>query len=66
LQVLRPQPYAEIEQSIQMHTAWSKEQDEELKKLFGEGLKVITIDEKISAKRGGITARLEKLGLIEK
>ncbi len=45
---------------------WSEEQDEELKKLFNEGKKVIEIMKIFGRKRGGINARLEKLGLIEK
>jgi hypothetical protein len=45
---------------------WSKEQDEELKKLFTKGLKVSELMKSFGRKRGGITARLEKLGLVEK
>ena len=45
---------------------WSKEQDEELKKLFTSGLKVIELMKKFGRKRGGITARLEKLGLTDR
>jgi len=45
---------------------WSKEQDEELKKLFTEGQKIKNLMETFGRKRGGITARLEKLGLVEK
>jgi hypothetical protein len=64
---LRPQPYAEIRaKHPNAYKPWSKEQDEELKKLFGEGLKVIQLMKNFGRKRGGITARLEKLGLIEK
>ncbi|MFA6177822.1 MAG: PIF1 family DEAD/DEAH box helicase [Candidatus Paceibacterota bacterium] len=45
---------------------WSKEQDEELKKLFTSGAKIIDLMKSFGRKRGGITARLEKLGLVEK
>jgi ATP-dependent exoDNAse (exonuclease V) alpha subunit len=45
---------------------WSKEQDEDLKKLFNEGLKISELMKTFGRKRGGINARLEKLGLIEK
>jgi ATP-dependent exoDNAse (exonuclease V) alpha subunit len=45
---------------------WSKEQDEELKKLFTQGLKIKELMKIFGRKRGGITARLEKLGLVEK
>jgi len=45
---------------------WSKDQDEELKKLFTEGQKIKDLMETFGRKRGGITARLEKLGLVEK
>jgi hypothetical protein len=45
---------------------WTEEQDEELKKLFASGKKVIEIMKIFGRKRGGITARLEKLGLVEK
>jgi hypothetical protein len=45
---------------------WSKEQDEELGKLFKEGLKIKDLMKSFGRKRGGITARLEKLGLVEK
>ncbi len=42
---------------------WNKEQDEELGKLFISGLSIPDLMKKFGRKRGGITARLEKLGL---
>ncbi len=45
---------------------WSKEDDQQLTKLFTEGVKVPDLMEKFGRKRGAITARLQKLGLIEK
>jgi hypothetical protein len=60
-------PYAEIrEKHPNAYRPWSKEQDEELKKLFTEGQKIKDLMETFGRKRGGITARLEKLGLVEK
>lgn len=44
---------------------WTKDQDIELSKLFTEGKKVLELMKKFGRKRGGITARLKKLGLIE-
>ncbi len=44
---------------------WSKEQDEELKNLFETGMPVAELMKKFGRKSGAITARLEKLGLIE-
>jgi hypothetical protein len=48
------------------YRSWSKKQDEELKKLFSEGRKVLELMKIFGRKRGGINARLEKLGLVEK
>jgi ATP-dependent exoDNAse (exonuclease V) alpha subunit len=42
---------------------WNSEQDQELAKLFSSGLSVADLMKKFGRKRGGITARLEKLGL---
>ncbi len=42
---------------------WSVEQDEELAKSFSEGAKIENLMQKFGRKRGGITSRLEKLGL---
>jgi hypothetical protein len=59
--------FAEIrEKHPNAYRPWSKEQDEELKKLFTEGQKVKDLMKSFGRKRGGITARLEKLGLTEK
>jgi hypothetical protein len=44
---------------------WSKEQDEELKNLFETGMPVAELMKKFGRKSGAITARLEKLGLVE-
>jgi hypothetical protein len=60
-------PFAEIrEKHPNAYRSWSKEQDEELKKLFSEGKKVLELMKIFGRKRGGINARLEKLGLVEK
>lgn len=45
---------------------WNKEQDEELKKLYGSGMKTAELMKKFGRKRGAITARLEKLELVTK
>src|SRR3989339_310784 len=42
---------------------WTTEQDEELAKLFSSGISVADLTKKFGRKRGGITSRLEKLGL---
>ena len=42
---------------------WSKNQDEELKRLFTSGIGVSDLMKSFGRKRGAITARLEKLGL---
>ncbi|OGI64862.1 hypothetical protein A3H53_04810 [Candidatus Nomurabacteria bacterium RIFCSPLOWO2_02_FULL_40_10] len=42
---------------------WSREQDEELKIFFVSGIPIKDLMQKFGRKRGGITARLEKLGL---
>jgi hypothetical protein len=61
------EPFAEIrEKHPNAYKPWSKEQDEELKKLFTEGQKIKDLMKSFGRKRGGITARLEKLGLVEK
>ncbi len=44
---------------------WSKDQDEELKKLFVSNTSIPDLMKKFGRKRGAITARLEKLGLIK-
>jgi hypothetical protein len=65
--IKRGEPYAEIRaKHPNAFRPWSKEQDEELKKLFTEGQKIKDLMETFGRKRGGITARLEKLGLVEK
>ncbi len=62
-----PNSFAEIrEKHPNAYRPWSKEQDEELKKLFTAGSKVADLMKSFGRKRGGITARLEKLGLVEK
>jgi hypothetical protein len=63
----RQNAFAEIrEKHPNAYKPWSKEQDEELKKLFTEGQKIKDLMKSFGRKRGGITARLEKLGLVEK
>lgn len=42
---------------------WSEEQDEDLKLSFNSGISIADLMKKFGRKRGGITARLEKLGL---
>lgn len=60
----RPKPFAEIrEKHPNAYRSWDKEQDEELGRLFSSGISVPDLMEKFGRKRGGITARLEKLGL---
>src|SRR3990170_8264606 len=45
------------------YSPWTTEQDEELAKLFSSGISVADLTKKFGRKRGGITSRLEKLGL---
>ncbi|MFA5937031.1 MAG: PIF1 family DEAD/DEAH box helicase [Candidatus Paceibacterota bacterium] len=60
----RPKTFAEIrEKHPNAYRPWVKEQDEELKELFTSGLPIKELMKKFGRKRGGITARLEKLGL---
>ncbi len=60
----RPNGFAEIrEKHPNAYRPWSKEEDEELGKLFISGLPIKDLMAKFGRKRGGITARLEKLGL---
>jgi hypothetical protein len=60
-------PFAKIrEKHPNAYRPWNKEQDEELKKLFSSGMSVKDLMKKFGRQRGGIKARLEKLGLIEK
>lgn len=60
----RPKSFAEIrEKHPNAYRPWSGEQDEELKKLFTSGFKIADLMKNFGRKRGGITARLEKLGL---
>ena len=62
----RPKTFEQIrEKHPNAYRPWSKEQDEELKKLFISGLKVADLIKSFGRKRGGIIARLEKLGLRE-
>ncbi|MBI3306015.1 AAA family ATPase [Candidatus Nomurabacteria bacterium] len=59
----RPNAFAEIrEKHPNAYRPWSKEQDEELGKLFIDGASISDLMQKFGRKRGGITARLEKLG----
>lgn len=44
---------------------WTADEERELVTLFEGGSEIKTIAEKLQRKRGGITARLKKLGLIE-
>ncbi|MFA6257679.1 MAG: PIF1 family DEAD/DEAH box helicase [Candidatus Paceibacterota bacterium] len=61
---VRPNTFSEIrEKHPNAYRPWNKEQDEELKKLFTSGVKVADLMKSFGRKRGGITARLEKLGL---
>ncbi|MEK7471124.1 MAG: PIF1 family DEAD/DEAH box helicase [Patescibacteria group bacterium] len=60
----RPKPFAEIrEKHPNAYRPWSKEQDEELRKLFGSGISIADLTKKFGRKKGAITSRLEKLGL---
>ena len=60
-------PFEQIrEKHPNAYRSWSKEQDEELKNLFVSGISIPDLMKKFGRKRGGITARLEKLGLVEK
>jgi len=60
----RPNSFAEIRtKHPNAYRPWSEEQDEELKKLFTSGRSTKDLMEKFGRKKGGITARLEKLGL---
>ncbi|MFA5791940.1 MAG: PIF1 family DEAD/DEAH box helicase [Candidatus Paceibacterota bacterium] len=60
----RLKPFAEIrEKHPNAYRPWSEEQDEKLKKLFISGIKVADLMKNFGRKRGGIIARLEKLGL---
>ena len=51
------------EQHPNAYRPWNKEQDEELHHLFSSGSSISDLMKKFGRKRGGITARLEKLGL---
>jgi len=44
---------------------WGKEEDEKLKKLFGENIPIKDLAKEFGRKRGAISARLEKLGLVK-
>ena len=60
----RPNSFDEIRaKHPNAYRPWSQEQDEELKKLFTSGRSTKDLMEKFGRKKGGITARLEKLGL---
>ena len=60
----RPKAFAEIRAKYpNAYRPWSKEQDEELKNLFNSGSKIADLMKSFGRKRGGIIARLEKLGL---
>jgi len=60
----RPNGFTEIrEKHPNAYRPWNKEQDEELGKLFISGVSTKDLMEKFGRKKGGITARLEKLGL---
>ena len=45
---------------------WVEGEDEKLKELFLENIPIKDLAKEFGRKRGAITARLEKLGLIEK
>ena len=44
---------------------WGKEEDEKLKKLFTKNIKIKDLAKEFGRKRGAISARLKKLGLIK-
>ena len=44
---------------------WEKDEDEKLRKLFAQNIKIKDLAKEFGRKRGAITARLEKLGLVE-
>ena len=57
---------AEIRKSFpKAYMPWQKEEDEKLRELFLENTSIKDLVKEFGRKRGGITARLEKLGLIE-
>ncbi|MES2023402.1 MAG: PIF1 family DEAD/DEAH box helicase [Patescibacteria group bacterium] len=59
-------PFEKIrEQHPNAYRPWDKIQDEELEKLFSEGVPTADLMKKFGRKKGGITARLEKLGLVK-
>lgn len=45
---------------------WTKEEEEHLRELFKEGVKVSELQKRFLRSRGSIESRLAKLGLIEK
>ena len=45
---------------------WTKEEDERLKQLFQDGLKISELQKEFLRSRGSIESRLVKLGLLEK
>ncbi len=58
------EPFAKIRaKHPNAYRPWTKEQDEELTKLFKAGAKVAELMKTFGRKRGAITARLEKLNL---
>ncbi|MCX6752685.1 MAG: PIF1 family DEAD/DEAH box helicase [Candidatus Nomurabacteria bacterium] len=60
------EPFSEIrEKHPNAYRPWDKEQDEELGKMFIGGSSIPDLVKKFGRKRGGITARLKKLGLRE-
>jgi len=60
-------PFAEIRaKHPNAYRPWNKEQDEELTKLFSDGISIPDLTKKFGRKRGAITSRLEKLGLRER
>ncbi len=44
---------------------WEKDEDETLRKLFAKNIKIKDLAKEFGRKRGAISARLEKLGLVE-
>ena len=53
------------EKHANAYKPWSEEQDEILKILFSKNIPLAMMAETLGRKRGGITARLVKLGLVE-
>ena len=64
LNTIRSKTFDKIrEKHPNAYRPWSKENDEELRKLFSSGYSIADLIKKFGRKRGAITSRLKKLGL---